>query len=231
MPIFIVLFTIALLFPVLYPYIDVMASGLFYRPEDGFFWADQSLFITLHWVAYYGARVLGVGFAFLCALAWLRRHAVFNLNAKAWLFLLVALLIGPVLIANICLKDHWGRARPRDISEFGGSQSFTPALEPHFERARSNGSFVSGDGAFGFFLPSFAYIVPRRKSRKVFWGTMGAGILFSFARLVMGAHFLSDIIYAAFFMLLSSAIIYGTMYGQQEVIMCWREWFKRPTKF
>ena len=150
-----------------------------------------------------------------------------QLESKAWLFLLLALLIGPGLVANVGFKDHWGRARPREVTEFGGSAYFTPALAPQFQNTRSNGSFVSGDGAFGFFLTAFAYVVPPRFSRKVFWATLTTGGVFGFVRIAMGAHFFSDVIYAAFFMLAATAGIHAVMYGMDETASRWRFFLSR----
>lgn len=179
-------------------------------------------------LAFYGARVLAAAFLILSLVSWLR-HKKFVLDAKAWAFLLLALLIGPGLVANVGFKDHWGRARPREIAEFGGSEKFSPALVPHFDKAKSNGSFVSGDGAFGFFFPAFAYVAPRRLSRRVFWGGMAVGGLFGFCRLATGAHFFSDIVYAAFFMLAVSAGVFGAMHGFGEAKARWKEFFTRSS--
>jgi lipid A 4'-phosphatase len=229
MPVFFLLFALLLVLPVVWPRIDLIASGFFYRAHEGFFLADNPVFTALHWLAYYGARGLGVAFAVLALAAWVRRKPMGGVDAKAWTFLLLALLIGPALIANAGFKDHWGRARPREVTEFDGAAPFSPALVPQ-PGARRNGSFVSGDGAFGFFLPAFAFVAPKRRSRRVFWGCMGAGTLFGFARLAMGAHFLSDVIYAAFLMLAASSAVHAAMYGRAVTVARWRSWFKRgPT--
>jgi len=224
MRLFFFLFAFLLAVPAIWPTVDLIASGFFYRPGDGFYLAANPIFVSLHWLAYYGARVMGVGFAILALYSKLARREIRGLNSRAWFFLLLSLIIAPGLIANAGFKDHWGRARPREVIEFGGSEAFSPALEPQ-PIVRSNGSFVSGDGAFGFFLPAFAYVVSRRSSRRVFWSAMLAGGVFSFARLVMGAHFLSDIIYAAFMMLMSIAVVHAAMYGRSETMARWRSWF------
>jgi lipid A 4'-phosphatase len=226
MPLFFALFAVLLALPLAWPEADILVSGIFYRAGEGFFFGNNAGFSTLHFLAYDGARILGAAFAVL-ALVCLARRTALLFPAKAWAFLLLALLIGPGLVANVGFKDHWGRARPREIVAFGGTQAFSPPLSPHFENARANGSFVSGDGAFGFFLPSFAYVALNRSKRRVFWGGMAAGLLFSFARLATGAHFLSDIIYAAFFMLASSAGVHAAMYGWGETKARWREFFTR----
>ena len=42
----------------------------------------------------------------------------------AW-FLVVTLALGPGVVTNLILKDHWHRPRPIDVTEFGGSFRFT----------------------------------------------------------------------------------------------------------
>lgn len=215
-----------LVLPVLWPRVDIGISGFFYHAGQGFFLANNPGFFALHWLAVVGARVLGVVLAVAAGVAMARRRMVGGLDAKAWLFLFMALLIGPGLVANTGFKDHWGRARPREIVEFGGSEKFTPFYQPHFENARRNGSFVSGDGAFGFFLPVFAFVAVRSRARRVFWTMMLAGALFGFTRIVMGGHFFSDVVYAGFFMLLTISALHAAMYGRKETAARWREILK-----
>ncbi|MDD3371678.1 MAG: phosphatase PAP2 family protein, partial [Alphaproteobacteria bacterium] len=196
MPLFFVAFSVLLLVPVFWPQVDLFFSGLFYTQGQGFLLVSHPAFAVLHYLAFYGARFLASTLLLLALLAWALRKRLL-LDAKAWLFVFLALVIGPGLVANAGFKDNWGRARPRETTEFGGGEVFSPALSPQFSRTKTNGSFVCGDGAFGFFLPVFAYVVPARRRRIVFWSGMAAGGAFSFARLAMGAHFFSDIIYAA----------------------------------
>jgi lipid A 4'-phosphatase len=219
----IALFGAALLLPVMYPNIDLLISGLFYTSGQGFVYAGNPALLFLQHVAYYGARILGVALALATLIAFVKKAPVLGIDSKGWAFLFLALVIGPGLIANAGFKDHWGRARPREVTEFGGSTAFSPALVPQ-TTAHKNGSFISGDGAFGFFLPSFAYAVPRRLSRKFFWGGIGGGILFGIARIMMGAHFFSDVVFAAFFMLLTSACLHAVLFGKRNTATFWHTW-------
>jgi lipid A 4'-phosphatase len=212
-----------------WPRLDLIVSGLFYVQGQGFPLRDHVFFNIMHLIAYAGARLLGFALLILIIMGTGQRRLIFDLDSKAYLFLFLALLLGPALIANGILKDHWGRARPREVIEFGGSAHFTPALIPSHE-CHHNCSFVSGDGAFGFFLPAFAYVVPPPRSRRWFWGGVITGSLFAFARLASGAHFLSDNLFAAFFMFAATACLHGVMYGWNQTRAYWRGWLFFPEK-
>lgn len=207
---------------VIWPQIDLAVSALFYETQNGFVWREFLPFGVLAWLASYGSRILGallIGGGLIAA--W-RRRPLLKLSSKAWLFLFLGLLIGPGLVANLVFKDNWGRARPRDIIEFGGTAQFSPAFYVRKECAK-NCSFISGDASFGFYLPSLAYVVPLRHRRRVFWSALGAGSLFAVARLIIGAHFLSDVLFAGFFMFLTMALLHGAMFGWRKTKEFWRE--------
>jgi lipid A 4'-phosphatase len=218
---FLTLLLLALL--VAEPHIDFVISNLFYDKDIGFHGADTPFYNVLHYVAYFGARILGGTLFVLGFFCWATHRRILRLGPKAYLFLFLALIIGPGLVANGILKDHWGRARPRETVEFGGNARFTGALIPS-DQCDHNCSFVSGDGAFGFYLPVLAYVVRPPRSRRVFWSGMGLGALFSLARLAVGAHFASDTLFAAFFMQTVLAVLHIAMYGSAETIKCWRNW-------
>ena len=40
--------------------------------------------------------------------------------------------IGVGLFTHILLKDHWGRPRPKQVTQFGGTQEFHPFYKPNF---------------------------------------------------------------------------------------------------
>jgi lipid A 4'-phosphatase len=200
----------ALLFT-LAPGIDLWASGLFWRPGDSFFLGDAGwvrfLYRAVPWITY-----LTVGATLLILLY---RALGFGRGGvgRAALYLLLALAIGPGLIANTILKDHWGRARPSQVTEFGGAHAFTPALLPTTECER-NCSFVSGHAALGFFLVAFAFLVetPSRRRAALVAG-LAAGTIFGIARIAQGGHFLSDVVFAGLIVLASSWLIHRVVYS------------------
>jgi lipid A 4'-phosphatase len=210
------------------PQLDLATSALFYRAGDGFFIADHPVLVSIHYFGVYGGWILGFFCVSMLAGCIARRQNIFGLSRKDWTFLIVTLIVGPILITNVGFKNHWGRARPREVTEFGGTSQFSPAWQPQ-ANSRTNTSFVSGDASFGFFLPCLAYVVPRnsnsRLSRLTFWICTAVGILIGFDRLAMGAHFLSDVLGAAVLMTCAGLFIHTFMYGGKKTIGCWKVWF------
>jgi len=212
-----------LIAPVLWPEMDLTVSGWFYRPGEGFPLARQPILVALHWLATIGVRFYVVFLLIALGLSHFKREPFLGIKRRGWLFVLLGLLLAPGLIANVTFKDHWGRARPHEVTEFGGSHPFSPALVPQ-ENARSNGSFVAGDPSFGFYLSSFGYVVAPNRSRRFFWGGMGSGVLLGLTRIAMGAHFLSDVLFAALFMLAATAGLHMVMFGSKKTKHYWRIW-------
>lgn len=95
------------------------------------------------------------------------------------------------------IKIPWGRWTYRDILEAGDASLFTPWYLPQ----GSNGhfSFISGHTATAFTVMPIAYVFAR--SRRLFTVAMAIaiawGILSAISRVVIGAHFASDTLFAA----------------------------------
>jgi membrane-associated phospholipid phosphatase len=130
--------------------------------------------------------------------------------------------VGPGLLANTLFKDHWGRARPVQIEAFGGTHRFTPAPLPAAECDR-NCAFVSGHAALGFSLVSLAFLLPRGRSRRLGIAfALGFGALVGLGRIVQGAHFLSDVVYAGLLVYGTTALLYWWIFGREGLSL--RSW-------
>ncbi|HWE74621.1 MAG TPA: phosphatase PAP2 family protein [Stellaceae bacterium] len=191
---------------ILLPGIDLWASGLFYRPGDGFFLGAWRPFELVHdhlnlavWA--YAIAVVALGTA-----SFARRRRVLGLTPRVAIFLLLSLALGPGLTVNTIFKDHWGRARPAQITQFGGTQKFTPAFVPS-DQCRRNCSFPAGDPAMGFYLVSAAFLAGGAAARRRgIIGAVALGAALGVMRLGQGGHFLSDIIATGFII---AAIAWG----------------------
>ena len=119
---------------------------------------------------------------------------------------MLCFLIGPLIVTNLGLKDHWGRARPRDVIEFGGSKAYTPPF-PAANQCEYNCSFVSGEASsvyVVFFAAAFLFGSYAR--RLVALGVV-MGSLTGLVRMAQGGHFLSDVLYAGVVMALTAAVV------------------------
>ncbi len=137
----------------------------------------------------------------------IRKRALGPFNTRVALYLLAALALGPGLVVHTVFKDHWGRARPRDVIEFGGDRTFTPAFVIS-DQCDRNCSFVAGHSSMGFYFLALAFLARRRRYR-VYLAVGGFGGLTGLGRIAQGAHFLSDVIFSG---LLVFAVAYVLFY-------------------
>ena len=117
------------------------------------------------------------------------------LPPRVALYYLSLFMIGPLLIVNGVLKALWGRPRPVQVVDFGGTSTFTEAWTMGGECAW-NCSFVSGEAAAVACLVPLALFVPRAWRGDVAFliGLLAAVV--SLNRIAFGAHFLSDVVIA-----------------------------------
>jgi lipid A 4'-phosphatase len=190
------------------PGIDLAVSGVFYDTANGFFLANWAPLRLVEGAVPWLVRLMIV--IAVIAVAWLVLvgRPLWRLDCKALVFLVMATALGPGLIANTLLKDHWGRARPYQIEAFGGTRQFTPAPLSAAQCER-NCAFVSGHAALGFSLVSFAFLLPFGWRRKMaIAGALAFGALVGLGRIATGRHFLSDVVYAGLIVFATSWLLY-----------------------
>lgn len=148
---------------------------------------------------YRGLRPLFYGISALIGLlglaSLLLRRPVLGVTPRIAIFILLAFGLTQGLIVDLYLKTVFGRARPRELVEFGGESLFTPFYIVAGQCAR-NCSFVSGHAAMAFATFAFAFVVPVVWRRRVFWAALAFGAVTGWMRIVQGGHFLSDVVFA-----------------------------------
>ncbi len=177
--------------------LDIAAARLFYRPELADPWpvAGRPLWRLLYGSAPWVTASLAVGGAALLVAGALRAAAGRLLRLYG-IFLLLCVIVGPGLIVNGILKDHWGRPRPRQIVAFGGRLPYAPPLLP----ARTHGkSFPCGHCSVGY-LYAAGWWVWRRRRPGLAAASLAAGsvlgTLLGIGRMAAGGHFLSDAVWS-----------------------------------
>ncbi len=197
-----------------FPQLDIGFSMLFYDPAARFYLAGSPF---CKWI-YESVEIVSVIFVVLAilflAVIWIQKQNRFGLSARHLIYLLAALAIGPGLIVNLVLKDNWGRARPYDVVQFGGTSAFTPAFVISHE-CRNNCSFVSGHAAMGFYFIAFGFLCPGRR-RLFFLLSAICGAVVGLVRIIQGGHFLSDVVFAFFIIYAVSAVLYWIMFERNS---------------
>ena len=194
------------------PQLDLDISGAFFDPARHLFDVNAQMWVQHTREA---ARVLitlivlPAFLAVICKLIWPQRRML--IEARAALFLIATLALGPGLLTNVILKDHWGRPRPIDVQQFGGDYRFTSWWDPRGD-CPDNCSFIAGEpsGAFWTLAPAALAgpeLQPLAYAAALAFGA-GVGVL----RIAAGAHFFSDVVFAGVFMYLLIWLIHGLIY-------------------
>jgi lipid A 4'-phosphatase len=201
-----------------WPALDLGASRLFYLEPRHFLFNNSDLvgairlgFKLLIWIA-----GLGTGLGIALGLAKGRHFS--NLGLAQWLFLALVLLTGPGLLANTLFKDHWARARPLHIVEFGGPDRFTPVLERTGPCAR-NCSFIGGESSSIFALGFAIAMLARRRRAVALAAAVAAGSVIGLIRIGEGGHFLSDVIFGGVFMALDVALMHWLVFEVMSAVL------------
>jgi lipid A 4'-phosphatase len=195
-----------------WPRLDLAASTPFYDPRTHDFplnaqvWSQYArtaarALITL--------LIVPAGIALVGKFLFPRRRML--IKAEAVLFLIGTLAVGPGLITNTFLKDHWGRARPIDVTEFGGTSRFTPWWDPRGD-CPNNCSFIAGEPAGAFWTMAPAALAPPQWRLLAYGAALAFGSAVGVLRIAGGGHFFTDVVFAGVFMYLVIWAAYGLIY-------------------
>ena len=183
------------------PWLDMATAHLCYQNAAGF--SSNAFLDFLYTFGELPAQLIGI----VATLYFL--HAVYARKRTQQRFVALILslnmIIGYGSITRTVLKELWGRPRPIQIEEFGGTHKFRPFYTPILKKGSDAlQSFPSGHAACGFYFFSLYFIGYSYQKRwlKNLGLALGAtlGVLLSFVRIVQGGHFLSDTLFSALIM-------------------------------
>jgi len=195
-----------------FPRLDLAISGLFFDPKIHDFPLNAQRWAQ---IARDAARALiGLLLAPAClALVgkFLLPRRPMLIRGAAVLFLILTFALGPGLITNSLLKEHWGRARPIDVTEFGGTDRFTAWWDPRGD-CPGNCSFIAGEPAGAFWTLAPAALAPPQWRLLTYGAALAFGSAVGALRIAGGGHFFTDVVFAGVFMYLVIWVGYGAIY-------------------
>jgi lipid A 4'-phosphatase len=199
------------IFFLLSPQIDIGFSAVFYDPARGFFLSQIEALRLVRGGLWNLSLAIVLVSLLMLALHPFRRNAR-HLATRYWGFAAALFLLGPGLLVNVILKGYWGRARPSDIAEFGGTQVYTPPFQIA-DQCVSNCSFVSGEGAgsaaAAIVIAVFARSALSGRALYLAYGVAALVVVFGAGlRVLFGGHFLSDTVFAVLMMGLLADILH-----------------------
>lgn len=188
--------------------LDLVTVRPFYHPELRDPWpvAEHPVWWLCYRSAPFVTGVLAVTGAAVLVLGVIRKGSRrFRLHG---LFILLAVIVGPGVIVNGVLKDHWGRPRPRQLLEFGGRHHFAPPLAPVGAHGKS---FPCGHCSVGYLYAIGWWLWRRRRPWRAAASLvvgLSLGTVLGIGRMAAGAHFLSDAIWAGLIALGVAHVLY-----------------------
>lgn len=203
------------------PWLDLKITSLFYHPENSLldrfstgpffdFFFVQGMFPA--WT------VFALSTLFLGLSCFLNK---FKFWRSPLLVLVLTFVMGAGFFTHLVLKDHWGRPRPKQVTQFGGIQEFRPFYSPNiFNQPEPSKSFPCGHCSMGFFFFALA-LVGKRLNKK--WLTylgmtiaIVLGSVLGVVRIMQGGHFFSDVLFSALLMWLTAYGMDYLVYSSEE---------------
>lgn len=175
------------------PRLDIAVAALFFHGADGFPAERNGFLLDLRAAGMGVTRVVVAGLVAVALAKLVLPMLARAISSRKLLFLATSMALGPGILVNSILKEFWGRPRPRQIVEFGGTMEFFPAWVPGGACA-TNCSFPSGEASSAMWLIAFAFVVPERWRRAAIVAVLAWAAAISLNRMAFGAHFLSDVV-------------------------------------
>lgn len=177
----------------LFPHVDLWFSDLFYRSRGGF-WLRRDAALQVFRAtndALIAAVVIALIAPVAVKLARPEKPSPWPLGVTV--YLLSALVLGPLLLVNVILKNTWGRPRPVQVDAFGGDAPYVEVWRIT-DWCDSNCSFVAGEASSAAWLVAVALALPRSGRPVAVGMAIAYALLISFNRIAFGGHFLSDVL-------------------------------------
>jgi len=203
--------TVGLLFG-FYPKLDIRIAEPFYDPQRPGSWIGVG--VPYKWLREAAGWIIALiaAPAFLAiSLKLLSPRRPMLIPGRAAVLMIATLALGPGLLANVLLKDNWGRPRPMELVKFGGPERFVPWWDPRGDCPK-NCSFISGEPSGAFWTLAPAALAPPHWRALAYAGALTFGAAVGLLRMLAGGHFFSDVVFAGVFMFLLLWLVHGLLY-------------------
>lgn len=199
------------------PWLDLTISQSYFSEQTQTFRSGPLLDFMYQWALLPGQLLIaGSLIALLCTYA-SRRLSKWRNPA---MLIVLTLAIGAGFITHALLKDHWGRPRPRQVIEFGGTKEYRPIWKPDFSiKVHESKSFPCGHCTMGFAF--FAFYFLGKRLRKPWLSVLGLslslvlGVGLGITRIMQGGHFFSDVLTTALIMWMTALIVDWIIYDEE----------------
>jgi len=198
----------------LYPELDLAVAAHFHKVvvnDNVFGWRISPILMWARNIGLWIGTIIVTLAVLALAIKLILPRRKLLMSGRAVLFLIATMAFGPGLLVNVTLKDHWGRSRPIDVQQFGGSERFVPWWDPRGE-CPNNCAFVSGDVAGTFWTLAPASLAPPQWRALAYAGALALGTGMAVMRVMAGAHFVSDVVFAGVFSFLVIWLMHGLIY-------------------
>lgn len=186
---------------------DYQLAALFYRPAD-----PQGPWPMQHWpvlkilfdFAFPFTVIAGLTALVVYVLGHFFEHA--RRYRRRAIYILLVIVLGPGVLVNLVVKDHWGRPRPVHVEQFGGQYAYVP---PGKIADSPDKSFVCGHCSVGY---AFFVLYFLSQNHKALYFVLALSLAWTmgFTRMTAGGHFASDILWSGYLVFL---VAYALYYG------------------
>src|SRR5258705_8317974 len=172
------------------PDLDLKLAALFFDPERGFWRAYDPISLRARDVATWLITLVAMPAVVALAVKFVRPRRPLIVPGRAIVLMLVTLALAPGVVANLVFKEHWGRPRPIDVTEFGGDEHFRPWWDPRGDCPK-NCSFVAGEPSGAFWTLAGAAVVPPQWRALAYSAALAFGAAGGVFRRAAGGDFFS----------------------------------------
>jgi lipid A 4'-phosphatase len=196
----------------IWPELDIKLASLFFDPARGGFWRSYDpLYLRARDGAVWLITLVALPAVVAPIVKLVRPQRSLPIPGRAVLLMLIPLALAPGVLANLGLKEHWGRPRPIDIAEFGGDEHFRAWWDPRGDCPK-NCSFIAGEPAGAFWTLAPAAVLPPPWRALGYAAALVFGSSVGLQRMAAGAHFFSDVVFAGVFTFLVIWLTHGWLY-------------------